>query len=303
MEPSMPKRSFIARRKPHFWAIGTLGLIPFILTGCDSQLLVLNPAGPVARVEHNLIVTSIILVLIVVVPVIALMFYVVLRFREKPGRMAPFEPNWSENRTLEIAWWGIPIVIISILAVLTVRDTYRLVRPAPSVTGPVLTIQVTSLNWKWLFQYPAQNIATINYCTIPANRPVAFVLTSNAPMNSFWVPQLGGQEYTMPGMAMRLWLQADRPGVYFGSGANFSGREYAKMKFRVIAQSENDFSAWVQRVKSSAPALTLADYKRLAHPSVLNELEFSSFPKGSFEATVRREGGLYMEHRMMEATD
>lgn len=286
-----------------FAKIGSLGLIPFLLSGCQNQLLVLNPAGPVARVEHHLIVTSMLLVLLVVIPVIVLMFFIVVRFRDKPGRKAPFEPEWSESRTLEIAWWSIPVVIIGILGVLTVRDTYRLVRPASSVTGPVLTIQVTSLNWKWLFQYPDQNIATINYCKIPVNRPVAFVLTSNAPMNSFWVPQLGGQEYTMPGMAMRLWLQADKPGTYFGSGANYSGKEYAKMKFRVVAERQGDFATWVKHVKASAPALTFVDYKNLTHPGVQSEAEFSSFPKGSFESTVRREGGMYMEHKMMEGTD
>lgn len=276
----------------------SLFLVPFLLTGCGEQILVLNPAGPVARVERNLIVASIVLTLFVVIPVIALMFYIVIRFRERPGRTAPFDPEWSESKILEVVWWGIPIVIIGILGTLTVRDTFRLVHPPSNVSGPPLTIQVTSLNWKWLFQYPDQNIATVNYCTIPTNQPVRFILTSNAPMNSFWVPQLGGQEYTMPGMAMRLWLQADNPGVYFGSGANFSGREYAHMKFRVIAKPEASFQSWVKQVKTSTPALTPVGYQKLTHPGTLGEQSYSSFPPGSFERTVRQEGGMYMTHGM-----
>ncbi|WP_233095856.1 cytochrome ubiquinol oxidase subunit II [Alicyclobacillus sp. SO9] len=277
--------------------------MPLLLTGCGERYFVLNSAGPVARVERNLIYTSIALTLIVVIPVIVLMFYIIHRFRDKPGNDAPYEPQWSENKTLEIVWWGIPIVIIGILGTLTVRDTFRLVRPPANVTGKPLTVQVTSLNWKWLFQYPEQNIATVNYCAIPTNRPVRFILTSNAPMNSFWVPQLGGQEYTMPGMAMRLWLQADHPGKYFGSGANFSGRGYAHMKFNVVAKPEGGFQQWVNQVKSSAPALTVSGYHDLTKDSVMKETAYSSFPPGSFERIVRQEGGMYMKHKLTEATD
>lgn len=281
----------------------SLFVIPMLLTGCGERYFVLNSAGPVARIERNLIYTSIALTLIVVIPVIVLMFYIVYRFRDKPGNDARYEPQWSENRILEIVWWGIPIVIIGILGTLTVRDTFRLVRPPANVTGKPLTVQVTSLNWKWLFQYPEQNIATVNYCAIPTNRPVRFILTSNAPMNSFWVPQLGGQEYTMPGMAMRLWLQADHPGMYFGSGANFSGRGYAHMKFNVVAKPETGFQQWVKQVKSSAPALTATGYHNLTKDSVMKETAYSSFPPGSFERIVRLEGGMYMKHKLTEATD
>lgn len=107
----------------------------------------------------------------------------------------------------------------------------------------------------------------------------------------------------MPGMAMRLWLQADKPGVYFGSGANFSGREYARMKFRVVAANESSFRTWVKQVKTSAPALTDTDYQKLARPSTFKEQSYSSFPQGSFAATVRREGGMYMKHKMTPGTD
>lgn len=281
----------------------TMILAPFLLTGCGERFIVLKPAGPVAKIERDLIYTSTILTLIVVIPVIVLMFFIISRYRDRPGNTAPYRPDWSESKTLEIVWWAIPIVIIGILGTLTVRDTFRLVRPPATMTGPPLTVQVTSLNWKWLFQYPDQKIATVNYVAIPAGRPVRFILTANAPMNSFWVPELGGQEYTMPGMAMRLWLQADKPGTYFGSGANFTGRDYAHMKFNVIAKPEQGFQDWVRQVKATAPALTQAGYHDLAHPGTTGKKSYSSYPPGSFEKTVRLEGGMYMKHKLTEATD
>lgn len=278
-------------------------LIPFLLTGCGERYFLFNTAGPVAEIERNLIYTTFVLTAIVVIPVIALMFYIIRRFRDTPDNPAPYRPEWAQSHRLEFVVWGVPILIVCVLGVVTVRDTFRLVRPTTSMSGTPLTIQVTSLDWKWLFQYPDQKIATVNYCEIPTNRPVRFVLTSDAPMNSFWVPQLGGQEYTMPGMAMRLWLQADKPGSYFGSGANFSGREFAHMKFNVIAKSENDFQHWIQQTKSTAPALTKAGYQKLTQQNIVDKQTYSSFPPGVFEQNIKSEGGMYMKHELKEATD
>ncbi|KPV42620.1 cytochrome c oxidase subunit II [Alicyclobacillus ferrooxydans] len=277
-------------------------LVPLVTSGCGERYLVLNPAGPVARIEQRLIILTIVMVLIVVIPVIILTAVIVARYRDRPDRTAPYMPEWSESKVLEVVWWGIPIVIIGIIGTFTVRDTFRLVKP--QLPEAPLTIQVTSLNWKWLFQYPDQNIATVNYCKIPTNRPVEFVLTSDAPMNSFWVPQLGGQEYTMPGMAMRLWLQADKPGVYFGHGANFTGKGYAKMAFDVVATDAQGFDQWTKQVKASAPPLTKQGYKNLTtKQDIVGKQEFSSFPPGMFEADIRINGGMYMKHQLKEATD
>ncbi|WDL99591.1 cytochrome c oxidase subunit II [Alicyclobacillus sp. ALC3] len=265
-------------------------------TGCGREVMLFSPAGPVAAVEHRLIITSIVLVLIVIVPVIIMLWVIVSKYRDKPGNNARYDPEWSESKWLEMVWWGVPIVIIGVLGTITARDTFRLTAPPVPVSQP-LTVQVTSLDWKWLFQYPDEKIATVNYCEIPANRPVQFVLTSNAPMNSFWVPRLGGQEYTMPGMAMRLWLQADHPGVYYGHGANFSGRGFAHMQFHVKAVPQAQYAAWAQKVKRTAPPLTSAGYNQLVTPKVVvDELSFSSYPAGSFEAIVNKEGGMYMKH-------
>jgi cytochrome o ubiquinol oxidase subunit 2/cytochrome aa3-600 menaquinol oxidase subunit 2 len=223
--------------------------------------------------------------------------YIVVRFRDKPENAAPYKPDWADSKALEIVWWGIPIVIVGVLGVYTGKSTFHLTQPPETGVTPI-TIQVTSLDWKWLFQYPGQKIATVNYVEIPTGVPVQFELTADAPMNSFWVPQLGGQEYTMPGMAMRLWLQADQTGTYYGTGANFTGQGFAHMSFHVIAKPQSEFDSWVNEVKSGSPALTMAGYEELKKPGVIGALSYSSFPDGLFNSTIWTDGGRYMPGMM-----
>lgn len=269
-------------------------LATVLLSGCGSKYIVLNPKGPVGQTEVHLIWLSVWLSAIVVIPVIAIMIYIVIRYRDKKGNDAPYDPEWKDSKVLEIIWWGIPIIIIAILGTATAKDIYKLMKPPVKDVTPV-TIQVTSLDWKWLFEYPDQGVATVNYAEIPTGVPIQFVLTADAPMNSFWVPQLGGQEYTMPGMKMRLWLQADHPGKYFGSGANFTGKEFAHMRFYVKAESQKDFNNWVQHVKSTAPAMTRSDYMELRKQGTSPVKSYSSFPKGLYNEIVNEEGGKYMQ--------
>ncbi|MEB4884553.1 cytochrome c oxidase subunit II transmembrane domain-containing protein [Priestia megaterium] len=277
--------------------------ITIFLAGCDSRYLILNPQGAVAQKEYHLIIFSIILCTIVVIPVLGLLVYIVLRYRDKPGNKAPYRPDWDDSKRLEFIWWGIPIIIIGILGFATAKTTYDLVDPPQKDVKP-LTIEVTSLDWKWLFQYPDQDIATVNYVNIPKNVPVQFVLTSDAPMNSFWVPQLGGQLYTMPGMAMGLWLQANHKGKYFGSGANFTGEGFAHMNFKVKSTSTKEFNQWVRQVKETAPALTKADYNSLAKHGLSLEKSYSTIPKGLFQETVIKNGGqYYSQHHHMKNED
>ena len=269
----------------------------FLLSGCGSQYVVLNPAGPVGRTEMHLIILSAILVAIVIVPVIILLAIIVYRYRDKPNNTAPYQPNWTHSRTLEVIWWGIPIIIIGVLGTLTAKTTFALQKPPENNVQPI-TIDVTSLDWKWLFQYPGQNIATVNYCNIPDGVPVQFVLTADAPMNSFWVPQLGGQEYTMPGMAMRLWLQADKTGSYQGYGANFSGSGFVHMTFKVNSISLADFDKWVNSVKTSDPKLTETGFQTLVKPGIVGTLSYSSYPAGLFDQIVNQNGGSSMSNSM-----
>lgn len=283
-----------ARKTTSLLGLAITAGLSLLTTGCGERYLVFRPVGPVGQVEKELIILSIILVLAVIIPVILLLWHIVWRYRDVPGNPAPYDPEWSESHVLEVIWWGIPIVIVGVLGAFTVRDTFLLTKP-PERTAAPLTVQVTSLNWKWLFQYPDQKIATVNYCEIPTNRPIQFILSANGPMNSFWVPQLGGQEYAMPGMAMRLWLQADRSGVYYGHGANFTGRGFAHMAFNVIARPRAEFDGWVRQVRHSAPVLTRVGYQSLVQSSIVKPMAFSAYAPGIFESALLKEGGMYMK--------
>lgn len=295
-ERQMNKSSKRPNLRPNRAWMWTMPMVAAMLTGCGPQVLMLHPEGPVSRLEVRLMLISVILIAIVVVPVILLVWFIVNRYRDTPGNTAPYEPEWAESGWLETIWWVVPIIIVGILGFFTARDTYALTRPPEPTTRP-LTIEVTSLDWKWVFQYPQQKIATVNYCEIPANQPVQFVLTADSPINSFWVPELGGQEYAMPGMAMRLWLQADHPGTYFGRGANFTGEGFAHMNFDVIARTNRDFTAWVSQVKRTAPVLTKNGYHQLQKPGVVGRKTYSSYPLGIFQGTIMNEGGgSYLRH-------
>jgi len=278
------------RSKRTKYGIGLLMLIMTVmLSGCSSSMMVMDPKGPVGADQRDLILISTILCAIVLVPVIVLTAWIVWRYRDKPDNKAAYMPTWSHNTKAEITWWAIPIVVIGVLAIITVKYTYALEpsKPLESKKEP-LVIQATSLDWKWLFTYPEEGIATVNYIKIPEDRPIKFQLTSDAPMNSFWIPQLGGQMYTMSGMNMTLFLQADEPGSYYGSGANFSGPNFADMRFQVDATSDDDFNKWVSEVKSGSTALTLEGYEKLAEPSSSDVQTFNSFPEGLFDKIVNK---------------
>ncbi|BFT71761.1 ubiquinol oxidase subunit II [Paenibacillus sp. P36] len=264
--------------------------IVVLLAGCSGQAMVLDPKGPIAETQKDLMYISTVMCLVILVPVLALTAWIVWRYRDREGSKASYKPNWAHNTTLEAVWWSIPIIMIAALAVITVKYTYALEpsKPIKSEKAPI-TIQVTSLDWKWLFTYPELGIGTLNYVQIPADTPIKFELTSDAPMNSFWVPQLGGQIYTMSGMAMTLYLQADEIGHYFGTGANFSGSHFADMTFDVNATSQADFDAFVAKTKQSPTKLTMESYEQLAKPGQLKEVQyFSAIPDGLFQKVVTK---------------
>jgi len=270
----------------------------FLAAGCADKMAVLDPKGPIAAQQRDLMLISTILCCIVVVPVLLLTAFIVWRYRDKEGRKAAYTPRWEHSFKLEAIWWGIPIVIITILAIITVKSTYALEpsKPLQSAQKPI-TVQVTSLNWKWLFQYPEQGIATVNELKIPKGVPVRFEITADSPMNSFWIPQLGGQMYAMSGMAMTLYLQADEAGEYWGSGANFTGTHFSSMYFDVESTSKTEFDQWVKEVQAKSPALTSEGYEQLALPSTEQKLSFSSFPEGLFERTVTKYASGHNHHK------
>lgn len=266
-----------------------LTLVLLTTTGCAENIIVLDPKGPIAEQQRDLMLISTVLCCLVIVPVLFLTAFIVWRYRDRKGSTAKYTPNWEHSTRLEVIWWGIPIVIIGVLAVITVQATYALEpsKPLASDEKPI-TIQVTSLDWKWLFQYPEQGIATVNEVKFPKGVPVRFEITADSPMNSFWIPQLGGQMYAMSGMAMTLYLQAYEQGHYWGSGANFTGKDFAKMYFNVESTTQADFEQWVKGVKATSPELTLDGYQQLAKPAASDVRTFSAFPEGLFEMTVTK---------------
>lgn len=233
----------------------------------SHNIAVLNPAGHIASRERRLIIEATLLMLIVVIPVYISLFIIAWRYREGNSK-AKYSPDLDGNRAVELLWWAIPLTVITVLAVITYRSSYELdpFKPLASNTKP-LTIQVVALQWKWLFIYPEQNIASVNYLRLPVNTPINFDITSDAPMNSFWIPQLSGQIYAMSGMSTQLRLMADIIGRYQGQSANISGAGFASMKFIAEASSDSDFSSWVMATKASPDRLDLASYSKLARPS------------------------------------
>ncbi len=250
---------------------------------------VLNPKGQVAAKELHLMITATMLMLIVVVPVFVLTFWISWKFRAS-NTQAVYTPDWDHNRLIETIWWGVPTLLILALSVITWQSSHELdpFKPLAS-TQPPLTIQVVALQWKWLFIYPEQHIATVNYVQFPVNTPVNFVITSDAPMNSFWIPQLGGQIYAMSGMSTRISLLADQSGTYQGSSANLSGHGFAGMKFAATAQPTADFDSWVDSIKRAPNTLSSSQYAQLAKPSSNNPMAAYSHPgEGLYDDIVMK---------------
>ena len=228
---------------------------------------VLQPKGLIGNQERDLMIVCALLMLIIVVPVLILTFVFAWGYRAS-NQKAKYSPNWEHHHVAELCWWGLPFVIIVILAIITWKTSHDLdpFKPIQGDQKP-LTVQVVALNWKWLFIYPEEGIATVNTLRFPEKTPIYFQITADAPMNSFWIPQLGGQIYAMSGMRSELYLLADEIGKYSGRSANISGKGFAKMVFTAQSTSLADFEHWVQEVKASQESLTRESYTRLSQPS------------------------------------
>ncbi|MDF1796785.1 MAG: ubiquinol oxidase subunit II [Coxiellaceae bacterium] len=249
----------------------------FLLVGCKHMSL-LDPQGTIAHAEMNLLVYSVLLMLIVVIPVIFLTLGISWYYRASNPK-ADYRPEWCHSNKIEAVCWGVPIVIIVILAFMTWVSTHELdpYKPLQIEGKKPVVIQVVALDWRWLFIYPEQKIATVNYFHIPVNTPVALNITADAPMNSIEIPQLAGQIYAMPAMKTQLHLDAYNKGVFKGFSANYSGNGFAGMKFDVTAESTESFNSWVAKMKQSGNRLSLARYKKLAKQNMdTKPLSFSS---------------------------
>ncbi len=230
-------------------------------------ILTLNPKGMIAFKERELIFISTLLMLLVVIPVFIMTVYFSWKYRSDNVK-ATYDPNWDYSFLAEAVWWGVPFLIVVFLSVLAWNSSHELDphKPIESDKHPV-RIQVVALQWRWLFIYPEYEIATINYIQFPEQTPINFEITADAPMNSFWIPQLGGQIYAMPGMKTLLHLVAEEPGDYRGSSANLSGRGFAAMAFTAKASTEEEFQRWVESVQQSPNTLDLNSYKEIMKPN------------------------------------
>ncbi|EFB40812.1 MULTISPECIES: ubiquinol oxidase subunit II [Parachlamydia] len=240
---------------------------PLTILQYRDSIAVLFPKGIIALEERNLLLIIQAIMLLVIIPVYVLTFIFSWKYRAN-NLKAKYDPDFDDNRLAEYLWWGIPLFFTLIIGVLTWVKTYELdpLRPLESDKKPI-TIQVVALQWKWLFIYPEEKIASLNFLQIPEQIPIHFEITADAPMNSFWIPHLGGQIYAMPKMKTQLHLIANATGDFRGSSANISGEGFAGMHFITRASSEEDYHKWVESVKQSSNVLNLDEYNKLAAPS------------------------------------
>ncbi|PWA12898.1 cytochrome aa3 quinol oxidase subunit II [Pueribacillus theae] len=258
------------------WAFLCLALtILPVLTGCES-LMVLDPKGPQAETQANVIWISIATMAIIVVAVFVLLVIMLVKYRASKQADDYEPPHIEGNPIVEAIFIGIPVIIIVFLSVVTVKTTYQVeATPEHLSKEEPLVVYASSSNWKWHFSYPEEGIETVNYLYIPTDRPLEFKLYSYGPITSFWIPQLGGQKYAMADMVTTLHLAADDPGEYMGRNANFSGKGFAENTFQVKAMPESEFDEWVDDVKKTAEPLTEEKFDELLEPGHLGQLTFS----------------------------
>ena len=261
---------------PPFKHLRGLLLLPaaLLLAGCDTVLL--NAPGDVAAQQGRLIVVSTVLMLLIIVPVIALTILFAWRYRQS-NTEATYAPDWDHSTALELVIWAAPLLIIIALGAVTwisthTLDPYRPLRrldaerAVPDDTQ-ALVVEVVALDWKWLFIYPEQGIATVNELAAPIDVPITFKITGSSVMNSFFIPALAGQIYAMPGMETKLHAVMNKPGEYEGFSANYSGAGFSDMRFKFHGLSGADFERWVQTAKAGGNTLSREAYLQLEKPS------------------------------------
>lgn len=265
----------VFKRLRPFFALGLM-LSVFFLGGC-SNYIVLDPKGPVAAQQKDLILYSIGFMALILLVVYILFTVIVVKYRENRKDMSNWEPEQEGSKKLEILWTVIPILITIALSIPTIKTIYDLEKPPQaSAHQEPIVITATAVDWKWIFSYPEQGIETVNYINIPEDRTVEFKLTSADSMSSFWVPALGGQKYAMPGMETTLYLQADHKGKFAGRNANYNGEGFTHQIFDVNSVSQTDFDKWAKDTKSKAPELSKKQYDQLMLQGEAKKMTFSS---------------------------
>ena len=255
------------------------------LTGCSHQG-VLDAAGPVGGGERTILLNSLVIMLVIVIPTIVATLGFAWWYRaDKPrGR---YLPDWAYSGRVELVVWSIPILVILFLAGVIWVGSHDLdpYKPLPvQKNARPIEVQVVSLDWKWLFIYPEQGVASVNSLVIPVGVPVHFSLTSASVMNAFFVHRLGSMIYTMNGMVTQVSLQADKPGTYWGQSAQYSGDGFSDMNFQTHAVAPADFATWVAKTKGQGPVLDAAAYAGLARQSTVKRpYDYGAVQPGLFD--------------------
>ncbi len=260
-------------------------LIAVMLRG--KNLAIINPKGAIAQQQHNLLFYSILVMLILAVPTICLIYFTAWKYRDT-NKKPVHEPETHHGKFVTACFWLVPTSFILLLAFMMVPATHTLEpRKALASDKPPITVQVVALRWKWLFIYPEQKIATVNYVQMPINTPIEFDLTADeTPMSSFWMPNFGGQLYAMTGHVNRLNLQADKLGDYPGKSAEINGAGFSGMQFVAHATTKQTFDQWVRTVQNSPNKLDAATYEELLKPSENNPPAFYSLTDPNLYDTI-----------------
>jgi cytochrome o ubiquinol oxidase subunit 2 len=249
----------------HWWRVALVAAC-LVLAGCNASIL--DPQGPIGAAEKTILLNSLAIMLAIVIPTVIATLAFAWWFRES-NTSAKFRPTFVYSGRIELVVWSIPILVILFLGGIIWIGSYELdPAKAPISKTKALDVQVVSLDWKWLFIYPEQDIASINEVVAPAGTPIHFILTSSSVMNAFFVPQLGSMIYTMNGMVTQLHLQADREGDFYGRSAQFSGDGFPGMEFTLRAVAPEAFDEWIRGSKGKGPPLDQAQYTQLAKQSM-----------------------------------
>ena len=280
--PVLRQRAFAA-----ICALTALALLIALWLASGQQTFDLfQTRGQIANRERTLLIFSMLLAALVLVPVYYMLY--TFAWRYKTGHDHKYSPNWDTDKKYETIWWGIPIAIITVLAVVTWVTSHSLDPYKPlNDDRQHLKVQVIALQYKWLFLYPDQEVASVNKLVIPNKWPIELDITSDAPMNSFWVPQLSGQIYAMPGMSTKLHLDAQQRGTFKGMSSNISGADFSKMNFTVESVGIEDFKTWVTNAKQGGH-FTADSYTKLAKPGGAQPVTYHLHDKSIYDNAIMK---------------
>ena len=259
--------------------------VALLTAGCNRGIL--DPVGPVGSAEKQILINSTAIMLAIIIPTMIATVAVAWWFR-RGNKKATYRPDWEYSGAIELVVWAIPALTVILLGGIAWIGSHNLEPSKPLKSDkPALNVEVVSLDWKWLFIYPDQGVATVNQLVVPAGTPVSFKLTSATVWNVFFVPQMGTMIYTMPRMTTRLNLQADKPGTFWGLSAHFSGDGFPGMEFKVQSLPPEQFAMWAQGARGQGPALDGRAYAALSKPSsYVKPMTYGAVAPGLFDAIV-----------------